>query len=323
MHRVGTKDSSLTRVQPVFNELLNLPSGHTWVQRLCEMATTTRTTVRGPGNLGLLVPDEVPREVPARMGKVFERAVAAPTAFLRWLICNPERMHCADEVFFGSRDPKVQDWRRQLLRGNDGERKTAMAEGLQALESIPAKHRQGKWWVFEGRSHIDCCLITESCVLFIEGKRTEPISPATQWFKQRSQLWRNVEAAEEFGREGIWRHPRSRERNRWRSRPRIWSGDTGAKLPSSGYLEMRGAVPASAWLRDVDRNRAGVWVAEPLSHRIRSAVRVRGANGREFKLTLPKAASTEPPCAAVHRSVRSHTSRSLPLVNGLHRKPHS
>ena len=35
-------------------------------------------------------------------------------------------------------------------------------------------------------------------MLFIEGKRTESVSPSTLWFKQRSQLWRNVEAAREF-----------------------------------------------------------------------------------------------------------------------------
>ena len=51
---------------------------------------------------------------------------------------------------------------------------------------------------FEGFSHIDCCLITENLVLFVEGKRTEAVSSSTRWFTQRSQLWRNVEAAKEF-----------------------------------------------------------------------------------------------------------------------------
>ena len=35
-------------------------------------------------------------------------------------------------------------------------------------------------------------------MLFVEGKRTESVSPSTLWFEQRSQLWRNVEAAKEF-----------------------------------------------------------------------------------------------------------------------------
>jgi hypothetical protein len=195
---MGEKNSSLTRVQPVFNELLNRwPSGQDWVQRLCEMATATRASARPQGNMGPLMPQETP-QVAKRVGKVFERAISAPTAFLRWLIRHPERMHCSDEVNFGSRDPGVSEWRRKLLRGNAEERKDAIDEGLKALENTPAVQWRGKWWVFEGRSHIDCCLMTEQCVLFVEGKRTESVSPATQWFTQRSQLWRNVETAQEF-----------------------------------------------------------------------------------------------------------------------------
>ena len=199
---MGDKNSSLTRVQPVFNELLNCwPTGEQWVARLCEMAALTRPTASLPANIGLFVEAEVPRDPQARLGNVFERIVPAPTAFLRWLISNADQMQCSDERSFGSREPKVQEWRRKLLRGTAEERSEARAEGLKALEytqqTRPAD-RQGKWWVFEGRSHIDCCLITKQCVLFVEGKRTESVSAATNWFAQRSQLWRNVEAVKEF-----------------------------------------------------------------------------------------------------------------------------
>jgi len=78
------------------------------------------------------------------------------------------------------------------------EREQAQNEALNQLEHTKANARPGKWWVFEGRSSIDCCLIAVNCVLFVEGKRTESLSPATQWFKQWSQLWRNVEAAQDF-----------------------------------------------------------------------------------------------------------------------------
>lgn len=56
-----------------------------------------------------------------------------------------------------------------------------------------------KWWAFEGFTNIDCCLIGENLVLFVEGKRTDSVSPSTLWFSERSQLWRNVEAARDFG----------------------------------------------------------------------------------------------------------------------------
>jgi len=35
-------------------------------------------------------------------------------------------------------------------------------------------------------------------VVFIEGKRTEIVSPSTRWFRTRNQLWRNVEVAGEL-----------------------------------------------------------------------------------------------------------------------------
>ena len=71
---MGEKNSSLTRVQPVFNELLNQwPSGERWVQRLCEMAAQTRSNVQLPTSIGPLLEAEAPRDQSARMGKVFER----------------------------------------------------------------------------------------------------------------------------------------------------------------------------------------------------------------------------------------------------------
>src|SRR5438132_5690632 len=74
----------------------------------------------------------------------------------------------------------------------------AQREALTQLERLGPRRSRHEWWAFEGFSFIDCCLITPTCVLFIEGKRTDTVSPSTQWFLQRSQLWRNVEAAEQF-----------------------------------------------------------------------------------------------------------------------------
>ena len=40
--------------------------------------------------------------------------------------------------------------------------------------------------------------LLDQAVVLIEGKRTEALSPATRWFAVRSQLWRNVEAAQQL-----------------------------------------------------------------------------------------------------------------------------
>jgi hypothetical protein len=60
-----------------------------------------------------------------------------------------------------------------------------------------------QWWAFEGFTNVDCRLETESLVLFIEGKRKEDISSAINWYPDRNQLVRNLEAAaDEAGRIG-------------------------------------------------------------------------------------------------------------------------
>jgi hypothetical protein len=45
---------------------------------------------------------------------------------------------------------------------------------------------------------IDCVLMTPELVVAIEGKRTEPLSAATDWYPKRSQLVRNLEAGKQL-----------------------------------------------------------------------------------------------------------------------------
>ncbi len=90
---MGRKNSSLTRVQPVFNALLDLdPEGKAWLDRLLQMAAATKETpLQRLRQAGSLVPEETRAEA-ARRGVVFERIVPPPTAFLRWLLHHPQRM---------------------------------------------------------------------------------------------------------------------------------------------------------------------------------------------------------------------------------------
>jgi hypothetical protein len=196
---MGHFDSSLTRVQPVFNCLLDQDrSGTAWLEKLIHIAASTRPASTQPGSVGKLLEEETPADVTKRFGKVFERVVSPPTAFLRWLLENPEKMQVRNRESFGAQSADARTWRRQLFSAIPKERAAAQREGLTRLESAGNNGSSRKWWAFEGWSHIDCCLMTETLVLFVEGKRTESVSPSTLWFRQRSQLWRNVEAAEEF-----------------------------------------------------------------------------------------------------------------------------
>ena len=196
---VGRKNSSLTCVQPVFNALLDLdPEGKAWLDRLLQMAAATKEApAQRLRPAGSLVPVETPAEA-ARLRFVFERIVPPPTAFLRWLLQHPQRMAVPDSVSFGTKSALAIEWRRKLFSADPEEQAEATTEGLRALEQRGAGHSIRQWWAFEGFSHIDCCLIAENLVLFVEGKRTEGVSPSTLWFSERSQLWRNVEAAGDF-----------------------------------------------------------------------------------------------------------------------------
>jgi hypothetical protein len=94
-------------------------------------------------------------------------------------------------VTYGQR---AQTYRERLIAGDEHVRR----EGLRlALQPEPA--RRG-WWTFEGWTSVDCWLETEHLVLFIEGKRTEPISAATSWFPARNQIVRNLEVAADYAR---------------------------------------------------------------------------------------------------------------------------
>ena len=198
---MGRKNSSLTRVQPVFNALLDLdPEGKAWLDRLLQMAAATKETpLQRLRQAGSLVPEETRAEA-ARRGVVFERIVPPPTAFLRWLLHHPQRMAVRDSGKFGSKSESAIEWRPKLFSSNPEEQEEATAEGLRALEQTGAGRSGQQWWAFEGFSHIDCCLIAENLVLFVEGKRTEGVSPSTLWFSKRSQLSRNVEAARDFSK---------------------------------------------------------------------------------------------------------------------------
>jgi predicted RNase H-like nuclease len=197
---MGEKNSSETRVRPVFNELLDhWPTGREWLAELCAIAARTRGNAAAvPLDVGQLLPSETPASRNGRLGKIFERTVAPPGRFLRWLLEHPERMQVDDAQTYGASSALAQRWRRKLFSSDPRERRAAEAEGVTRLLQRGAEGSRHEWWAFEGFTHTDCCLITDRCVFFVEGKRTESVSPSTRWFKDRSQLWRNVEGAHAF-----------------------------------------------------------------------------------------------------------------------------
>ena len=76
---MGEKNSSLTRVQPVVNALLDgWPDGEPWLLGLWELAALTRADALPlPSSLGPLLPAETPPKH-ERLRVVFERVIPPP-----------------------------------------------------------------------------------------------------------------------------------------------------------------------------------------------------------------------------------------------------
>jgi hypothetical protein len=204
---VGQFNSSITRVWPVFDTLLSRdPTGSNWLATLLSLAPTPFS-----GKVGTLLPAvscfdrPIPRSIQhdlsaeqrqslGMLRRAFEADVAPPTAFLEWMLREPGRLTWP--AVRGKRrlfSPITQAKREALMRGEA----TAQQEALSELVRLGANGCARRWWAFEGFTSVDCRLETESLVLFIEGKRTESISSATDWYPVRNQLVRNLEAAAE------------------------------------------------------------------------------------------------------------------------------
>ena len=207
---VGNNNSSITRVRPFFQKLFAKDwSGESWLPALLRLATENQQIAENlasnvtPLQMSLLYrrpfKDRVLKAYGAdaiELEDCFERPLPPPSDFLEWLICHPKAMTWPDNGrrIFGQ---TTQRLREKLIACESW----ATDEALAALEATGSKGSARKWWAFEGFTEVDCYLETENLVLFIEGKRTEPLSSATDWYPQRNQLVRNLEVAKAIAKE--------------------------------------------------------------------------------------------------------------------------
>jgi hypothetical protein len=94
----------------------------------------------------------------------------------------------------------TQQLREKLLFGSADERALVQALALAELERLGPAGSGRRWWAFEGHTEVDFWLETDRLLLFVEGKRTEPLSPSTDWYPDRNQLVRNLEVVGELAR---------------------------------------------------------------------------------------------------------------------------
>ena len=188
-------------IQTLFNDLIDRrPFGDPWMASLWQAAARTRpgTASKQPASLGTLLEDEAPSERAARQGKVFDRALAPSSAFLRWRLEHPDEMTVDDRETFGAKSDDVRAWRQRLFSDSVDEVSAAKSEGLRQLTSRLAQRGRNKWWLFEGFARVDACFVSDTTVLVVERWRDSLTTSSSRWYPDRVQLWRDVEAVREF-----------------------------------------------------------------------------------------------------------------------------
>lgn len=189
---MGKYDSSLTRVQPFFDQLLDRdPAGAEWLPLVLRAMPRAEVIPEGLLNdPGQILPELAQRNDGRR--HCFEYPVPPSEPFLRWLIQHPEELSWPRGAA-GEFGPTATEWRRRLIHGTPEAQRQAMNEGLRQLGARGVKGSRRQPWAFEGWTNVDCCLKTTRLTLFVEGKRKEELSPSTAWFPARNQLIRNLE----------------------------------------------------------------------------------------------------------------------------------
>ena len=168
---MGDKNSSLTRVQPLFdyigvdlnklNKFLSLFEVHTQIT-----------------------------EPPISIKYGFdETAIKPPRELLIWCINNVEKLN-SKEFQKLKEEKSVTAKKRYALFCKDG---ATISEALEKLKEpiIP----QSDWFVFEGYTHPDIFIETKNSIYIGEAKRTENrLTEHTKWLKDRDQLIRHVDS---------------------------------------------------------------------------------------------------------------------------------
>jgi hypothetical protein len=196
----GRFDSSLTRVRPFFTGLIRSDaSAATWLRPLLVATPHARLLGGALDDPGALLPALTSPTDHGRLG-CFEYPVAPPRSLLAWFIEHPEALVRPSGQKYS---PETERLRTSLLEDEPpGSRAVVQAQARQLVATRTPTARG--WWRFEGTSMLDCVLATDKLVITIEGKRTEPLSPATDWYPQRSQLVRNLEAAKQLAKGRAW-----------------------------------------------------------------------------------------------------------------------
>lgn len=179
---MGKYDSSLTRVKPVFDQLIERDSlGLSWLESIFNNAEFGHPNQK-----------EIKLKKPIESyywGKN-ERAIPAPESLLVWLISNLSSV--AHKKPNGTSATSIK--RQKLYEGDE----QTILEALELLMKSKIKSSK-KWYILEGASQPDVYIETSDSIFIVEGKRTESsTTQKTVWMRNRDQILRHVDAAWDF-----------------------------------------------------------------------------------------------------------------------------
>ena len=181
---MSEKDSSKTRVVPVFEDLFHRdPTGREWLAKLLTLPLGGSESERPSAEeLGEI------QEGQGLWGEN-EKALMPPRSLLKWLVRNTElQSGCALES-----SEKAVAKRCQLIK-KDPE---TIAEAVRKIEQDPLP--ESAWYILEGFSYPDAFIRTPTSIVVVEGKRTEPKpTRSTKWMSTRDQLLRHIDCAWEL-----------------------------------------------------------------------------------------------------------------------------
>ncbi len=189
----GERDSSLTRVQPTFDQLYRLADGtchgESWIEVVVGLCSRGPEVLRRPEMEAYL------RGTPLR--PQYEFKLDPPRALLEHYLRNPGRLSWPEN---GRATYKpVTTLKRRKLLARDA---LVEQEGLTALRG--RRSVRGKaWYLFEGTTMVDVRLQTTAGLqVLVEGKRTESgLTDEIEWDGMREQVYRNLDCgAEALGR---------------------------------------------------------------------------------------------------------------------------
>lgn len=177
---MGQRDSSKTRVIPVFDHLIEKDkTGKSWLPRLLRLNSGGNSTAL-PKNCDFSI-----QEIGYGL---HEKMLDPPASLLSWIIRNP-RKPVSGKI---SSDPVKEKKRLEWMNGSE----STILEALALLRNNPNGE---DWFIFEGKTQPDVFIKTPDLILVIEGKRTErKPTTSTKWMAGRHQMIRHIDCAWEI-----------------------------------------------------------------------------------------------------------------------------